>query len=133
MLYDDRPPASEEVMFDSEEDDTIDISEIVCEALIRSQHPRNCKQGRAAYIASSDDSPMITDDDCLSSEYDPDDDNAKTDDDDDEFQSSENVSLPILNQGEERANIFRFNGLLVCTKNNCRTYLMAIVCISLNI
>ena len=41
---------------------------------------------------------MITDDDCLSSVYDPDDDNGWTDiDDEDEFQSSENVSLPILN------------------------------------
>ena len=44
---------------------------------------------------------MVTDDDCLSSEYDPEDDNGNTDDDDDddedEFQSSENVSLPILN------------------------------------
>ena len=44
---------------------------------------------------------MITDDDCLSSEYDPEDDNGNTDDgdddDEDEFQSSENVSLPILN------------------------------------
>ena len=44
---------------------------------------------------------MITDDDCLSSVYDPDDDNGRTDDDDDddedEFQSSENVSLPVLN------------------------------------
>ena len=52
---------------------------------------------------------MITDDDCLSSEYDPEDDNGNTDDDEDEFQASESVSLPILNQGEERANIFRFN------------------------
>lgn len=58
----------------------------------RSQHPRNCKQGRAVYIGSSDDSPMITDNDCLSSVYDPDDDNGRTDDDDDEdeFHSSEN-------------------------------------------
>ena len=41
---------------------------------------------------------MITDDDCLSSEYDPEDDNGNTDDDEeDEFQSSENVSLPIPN------------------------------------
>ena len=43
---------------------------------------------------------MISDDDCLSSVYDPDDDNGRTDDDDDdedEFQSSENVSLAILN------------------------------------
>ena len=64
----------------------------------RSKHPRNCKlKGRAVYTGSSDDSPMITDDDCLSSVYDPDDDNRRTDDDEDEFQSIENVSLPILN------------------------------------
>ena len=40
---------------------------------------------------------MNTDDDCLSSVYDPDDDNGRTDnDDEDEVQSSESVSLPIL-------------------------------------
>lgn len=39
---------------------------------------------------------MNTDDDCLSSVYDPDDDNERTDDDEDEVQSSESVSLPIL-------------------------------------
>lgn len=39
---------------------------------------------------------MNTDDDYLSSVYDPDDDNERTDDDEDEVQSSESVSLPIL-------------------------------------
>ncbi|KAK2565527.1 hypothetical protein P5673_010614 [Acropora cervicornis] len=107
-----------EVMFDSEEDDTIDISEIVCEALMRSQHPRNCKQGRAVYIASSDDSPMTTDDDCLSSEYDPDDDNGNTDDDDDEdeFQSSENDEENLSTSRSKQANIFK---KVVRAKNAC--------------
>jgi len=75
---------------------------------MRSQHPRNCKQGRAVYIASSDDSPMTTDDDCLSSEYDPDDDNGNTDDDDeDEFQSSENDEENLSTSRSKQANIFK--------------------------
>ncbi|XP_067039238.1 uncharacterized protein [Acropora muricata] len=107
--HEDRPSASEEVMFDSEEDDRTDINEIVHEALIRSKHPRNCKlKGRAVYTGSSDDSPMITDDDCLSSVYDPDDDNRRTDDDDeDEFQSIENDEENLSTSSSKLANIFK--------------------------
>ena len=46
---------------------------------------------------------------CRQTVYDPDDDNGRTDDDDeDEFQSSENVSLPILNYKEKKERTFSF-------------------------
>lgn len=69
----------------------------------RSQHPRNCKQGRAVYIGSNDDSPMITDNDCLSSVYYPDDDNGRTDDDEDEFQSIENIEENLSTSRSKQA------------------------------